>query len=48
MRQADRALRRRGSSVAEVASTVGYGSEATFSTAFKRVVGRSPRRAVQV
>ncbi|MEP9380162.1 AraC family transcriptional regulator [Aquabacter sp. CN5-332] len=48
MRQADRALRRQGSSVAEVANTVGYGSEAAFSTAFKRVMGRSPRRGVQI
>lgn len=44
MRQADRALKKPGSSVARVAQAVGYGSEAAFSTAFKRVMGRSPRR----
>lgn len=44
MRQAERALRKDGSSVAGVAHAVGYGSEAAFSTAFKRVMGRSPRR----
>lgn len=30
--------------VATIAADVGYGSEAAFSTAFKRVTGRSPRR----
>lgn len=44
MRQADRALRREGSSVSRVAHDVGYSSEAAFSTAFKRVMGYSPRR----
>ncbi len=44
MRQAERALRKKGSSVAGVAHAVGYGSEAAFSTAFKRVMGHSPRR----
>jgi AraC-like DNA-binding protein len=44
MHQADRALRREGNSVARVAQSVGYGSEAAFSTAFKRVMGHSPRR----
>lgn len=48
MRQADRALRREGSSVARVAQSVGYSSEAAFSTAFKRVMGHSPRRNVPV
>lgn len=43
MRHADRELRRAGSSVAKIAQAVGYGSEAAFSTAFKRVMGRSPR-----
>ncbi len=46
MRQAERALRKEGSSVARVAHTVGYGSEAAFSTAFKRVMGHSPRRGI--
>lgn len=44
MRQAERALRKEGSSVAGVAHAVGYSSEAAFSTAFKRVMGHSPRR----
>lgn len=32
--------------IAKIAAAVGYGSEAAFSTAFKRVIGRSPRRHV--
>jgi AraC-like DNA-binding protein len=44
MLQAERALRQEGSSIARVAASVGYGSEAAFSTAFKRVMGVSPRR----
>ncbi|MBZ9939198.1 AraC family transcriptional regulator [Mesorhizobium sp. BR1-1-16] len=47
MRQAERALRKQGSSVANVAHAVGYGSEAAFSTAFKRVMGHSPRRSAE-
>lgn len=43
MRLAEHALRKAGSSVARVAHSVGYGSEAAFSTAFKRVMGHSPR-----
>lgn len=44
MHHADRALRREGNSIARIAQSVGYGSEAAFSTAFKRVMGHSPRR----
>jgi len=44
MLHAERALREEGSSVARVAALVGYGSEAAFSTAFKRTTGMSPRR----
>ena len=47
MRHADRELRRPGSSVAKIAQAVGYGSEAAFSTAFKRVMGRAPRHAAR-
>lgn len=41
---AQRALRDRGTRVAELAADLGYASEAAFSTAFKREVGRSPLR----
>ncbi|MGL5908790.1 MAG: helix-turn-helix domain-containing protein, partial [Phycicoccus sp.] len=34
-----------GSSVAAVASALGYGSEAAFSRAFLRVMGMTPGRA---
>ncbi len=44
MRLAERKLRDGRQSVAAVAEAVGYGSEAAFSTAFKRVMGRPPRR----
>lgn len=37
-------LRRRDLGVAEVAERVGYGSASTFSTAFRRQVGRPPSR----
>ena len=37
-------LRREDTSVGEVAERVGYGSGSTFSTAFSRHVGQSPRR----
>jgi len=37
-------LRRRDFGLAEVAERVGYGSASTFSTAFRRHVGRPPRR----
>jgi transcriptional regulator GlxA family with amidase domain len=40
-------LRRNELGVAEVAERVGYGSTSTFSTAFSRHVGRSPRRYAQ-
>ncbi|MCS7793330.1 AraC family transcriptional regulator [Pseudomonas aeruginosa] len=43
MRHAERQLRRKGSSVARIAESVGYNSEAAFGTAFKRVMGYSPR-----
>ncbi|QEL56833.1 helix-turn-helix transcriptional regulator [Chromobacterium paludis] len=32
---------REGKSIAEVAESVGYGSEAAFHSAFKRLVGQS-------
>ena len=41
-RAADR-LARSADSVAAIAWSVGYGSESAFSTAFKRIVGHSPR-----
>ncbi|MDR3482876.1 MAG: AraC family transcriptional regulator [Burkholderiaceae bacterium] len=44
MRHAERELRREGSSVAKIAQSVGYSSEAAFGTAYKRVMGYSPRR----
>ncbi len=44
MRVAERELRESGKPVARIAQSVGYTSEAAFSTAFKRVIGHSPRR----
>lgn len=41
---AQRALRDPDARVGELASTFGYGSESSFSIAFKRVVGESPLR----
>ncbi|MQY15011.1 IS5 family transposase IS4811 [Streptomyces sp. RB5] len=41
---AQRALRDADTRVATLATTLGYGSESAFSTAFKRVVGEAPRR----
>lgn len=44
-------LLRRGTNIANVAAETGYGSEAAFSRAFKKVVGMSPsawRRGVEV
>ncbi|HEX6050717.1 MAG TPA: AraC family transcriptional regulator, partial [Gemmatimonadaceae bacterium] len=38
-------LRERDPGLAELASTLGYGSEAAFSRAFKRVVGITPGMA---
>jgi len=38
-------LQQAGSTVAAVAREVGYESEAAFSRAFKRVIGRSPGAA---
>ena len=40
---ASRQLRTTGASMAEIADAVGYGSEASFSKAFKRHTGVSPR-----
>lgn len=45
MRLAQRHLQAEGVTVGEVAEAVGYTSEAAFSTAFKRVMGVSPKRA---
>ncbi|OCP15661.1 AraC family transcriptional regulator [Ensifer sp. LC163] len=47
MRLAERRLQEGGQSVAMIAQSVGYASEAAFSTAFKRVMGHSPRRRSQ-
>jgi AraC-like DNA-binding protein len=44
MRLAERELRESAKPVARIARAVGYTSEAAFSTAFKRVIGHSPRR----
>ncbi|MEV8560517.1 AraC family transcriptional regulator [Streptomyces sp. NPDC004059] len=44
MSLAARALRQDSVPVAEVARSVGYGSESAFSNAFKRTVGVAPRR----
>jgi AraC-like DNA-binding protein len=44
MSLAARALRQEGTPVAALARSVGYASESSFSTAFKRAVGVSPRR----
>lgn len=39
---------REGKSIASVAESVGYGSEAAFNSAFKRIVGESPGRYRQL
>ncbi|WP_246102014.1 helix-turn-helix transcriptional regulator [Methylobacterium terricola] len=44
MRLAADWLQRTGVSIASIACSVGYESEAAFTTAFHRVMGRSPRR----
>jgi len=44
MRLAAERLRRTGESVASIAFSVGYESEAAFSIAFRRVVGHAPSR----
>jgi AraC-like DNA-binding protein len=36
------ALKEEGATVGELAERLGYGSEAAFSRAFKRVIGASP------
>lgn len=41
------ALRDRTATIAQVANGVGYGSEAAFGAAFKRVYRASPRRSVE-
>ena len=43
MRLAQRSLREDGTSIAEVAASLGYTSESAFSNAFKRVTGTAPR-----
>ncbi len=43
MRIAQRALREDDTSIAELATSVGYTSESAFSNAFKRVTGMAPR-----
>ena len=43
MRLASRALREEATPVAEIGRSLGYTSESAFSTAFKRVIGTSPR-----
>ncbi len=45
MQRARTLLRDQRATVAAVAARVGYGSEAAFSTAFKRVTGLSPSEA---
>ncbi|QBJ16767.1 AraC family transcriptional regulator (plasmid) [Agrobacterium sp. 33MFTa1.1] len=47
MTLAREALRDRTATIAKVANDVGYGSEAAFGAAFKRVYGTSPRRSVE-
>lgn len=44
MRLAADRLQRSGDSVAIIAFSIGYGSEAAFSTAFRRVMGCAPSR----
>jgi AraC-like DNA-binding protein len=44
MRLAERALRRGGVSIAQLAASLGYANESAFSHAFKRVTGRAPKR----
>ncbi|HEY1216678.1 MAG TPA: AraC family transcriptional regulator [Bryobacteraceae bacterium] len=43
MRLAQRALRDSDKSIADLAQSLGYGSESAFSNAFKRTVGLSPK-----
>ncbi|WP_346766535.1 helix-turn-helix transcriptional regulator [Komagataeibacter xylinus] len=44
MHLAERALRDGEKTIAMIAQSVGYASEAAFSNAFKRVMGASPTR----
>ena len=44
MQSAARALRESGDAVIEIAERFGYGSEAAFSRAFRRVMGETPGR----
>lgn len=39
---------REGKSIASIADSVGYGSEAAFNSAFKRIMGQSPGRYRQI
>jgi AraC-like DNA-binding protein len=43
MRLAQRALRKEGTPIRQLAEALGYASESAFSSAFKRVVGVAPR-----
>jgi AraC-like DNA-binding protein len=43
MRLAQRSLREEGTSISEIATSLGYTSESAFSNAFKRVTGTAPR-----
>jgi AraC family transcriptional activator of mtrCDE len=45
MQMAVELLHRREGTVAEVATAVGYESDASFSRVFKRHIGTSPRQA---
>ncbi|WJH37961.1 AraC family transcriptional regulator (plasmid) [Aliirhizobium terrae] len=47
MMLAREALLERATTIAQVANDVGYGSEAAFGAAFRRVYGTSPRRSVE-
>jgi len=44
MQLAERALRESNASLSEVSDMLGYSSESAFSVAFKRVMGKSPKR----
>jgi AraC-like DNA-binding protein len=44
MRLAERALRERDTPISELARSLGYTSESAFSNAFKRAIGKAPKR----
>lgn len=44
MRLAEQALRNDSVPIADLAQSLGYASESAFSTAFKRIIGSSPKR----